>query len=223
MKLNLRDYINGVSFEELEQNTGIPIGTLKRIAYGESNPTISTLIPICEYLNISLDSLVYKANTDDEQLLLKAFRHCSDNDKNIMLMLANTKATKTFNDIKASKHKINIMTPTSNDNDGIAVSTCIMEEIEVSNPKAYIGYRIMNNNFLDYQIIKGDIVLLEYKNAQIGEIGVFNDGRNAFMRKLDYDTLNGKYVLKALNRVGRDLIIDDFREWTCVGVVIDKI
>lgn len=57
---------NGITTSQLSQDIGIPEITINKLRNGQNtNPTISTLLPITEYFNISLDYLF--ANKDDKK------------------------------------------------------------------------------------------------------------------------------------------------------------
>lgn len=208
-----------VTIVELSELSGVPADTIKNILYGRSeDPRVSTIVQICNALNIEYFELLDSNNTQEHDLL-SLFREDSANGREMLMLLAKNHIVKKRNYDINKKHELNCIVPTTKLDDGIINASCIVRTIVTDNPNAYVGYMIMNNHFIDYNLCYGDIILLENRLPDINEMAVFSNGEKSFLRLVNFE--NGKYVLMPMNRQAKKIVIDDIRRWNCCGTLID--
>ena len=229
---NLRNILNErqISMQELSRISGLPFETIKNICYGKvSDPRVSTIISICKSLDIDytylLDGDVQTTSViknDKEIEIIKNYRKCGHHGKSLIEMISKLESMGTIIEQREGEtHVIDCLVPGNHTVDGINNATCTTEKIVTSVKDAYVGYKIMTNHFTDYNFCYGDIVLLEYRDPEIGEKAVFSNGVTSYFRILERK--NSMYCLKPMNKQGEPIYCKRLDEWHCVGVCIDVI
>ena len=217
-------YAKKVKVKELAELTGLKIDTIKSIIYGRSkNPSLYVVKAIADTLHVSLEALATDSNLMDAEIL-DLYNRCTPQVQATLKMIAANNIVRQNTLSLTESRKIKLVIPSSLEDDGIINDTCETQMIECANDKAFIGYKIMTNNFFDYRIYKNDVVLLERRDPDENEIGVFTDGVKSYFRKLHNE--DNCYVLKALNKRAKDIIVKKNERdliWTCTGTYIGKL
>lgn len=214
-----------MTMQELSDLSGLPFETVKNLCYGKVNdPRFSTITAICKALGIYYCQLVdrHMYNEETENMIIDNYHKCGKHGKSIIELVSKTQAmaaTSARDDNNI--HIIDCLVPTTILSDGIYNVTCVVEKVSTAVKEAYLGYKIMTNNFIDYKFCYGDIILLEYRNPNIGEMAVFSNGINTYFRILDKE--GSMWVLKPMNKQAEPIYCRRLDEWVCVGVCIDVI
>ena len=88
--------IRGIGNKELSEKSGIPLGTLNKIIYGDTKkPTLDNMIAISKALNCTLDDFVdgpfvrnHTSITDQERRLLDSFSKLNEEGQNMVIEYA---------------------------------------------------------------------------------------------------------------------------------------
>lgn len=214
-----------ISIQDLADMSGIPLETIRSICYGKSHdPRISTVFAICKALEIDINSLLGELSYEHskECQIIRNYYKCGNHGKAIIEVIARKQAMAAEverND--QDKHIIECVVPTTPLPDGINNATCNQIKIETTVKDAYLGYKIINNNFIDHKICMGDVILLQYRNPQIGEKAVFSNGVHSYFRILEKE--DNMWLLKPMNKQGKPIYCKRLDEWICIGVCIDVI
>lgn len=68
--------IRGLGNKELSEKSGIPLGTLNKILYGDTkNPSLESMQSIARVLGCTLDDLIFNAAADSYEPKLMAAHH----------------------------------------------------------------------------------------------------------------------------------------------------
>lgn len=211
-----------ITLEEASNMCDIPYETLRNIYYGKTtNPELNTLVKLIKGLNMSPYFLTdsHIGNSDEEELL-KYFREAGKNGRSVIKKIAKNQSL-AYKKNGKNDLSITLMIPQSRDEDGILNSAIVQDRILTNNPKAFIAYKLGNNNFSNRGFSKGDVILLEDRHPKNEEMAVFSDGTYSYFR-IFLETDDG-YILKSMNRKGVDFKGKRLSEWNCVGTYIGLI
>lgn len=214
-----------MSIYEFAELTDLPVETIKNILYGKvTDPRASTVIRMARALKTTPCELLGYVSFDEENLL-ENYRKCGVHGKLILEFLAEKHALAGDKERKADKRSIPYYDPVSHLEDGIVEATCAVCYVETSNEKAFVGFKINTNNFINYYFYNGDIIMLEKRCPQYGEKAVFSDGSISYFRIFEEsDKPEFRFKLKAMNDKGEDFYVNEFREkFMCIGTCIDVI
>ena len=76
----------GLSQSRLAEQAGVSTRTISDIETCNGNPELATLIPLTQYLKISIDSVVQEDETDTTTYqIMKELQTCSEDDRQIAL------------------------------------------------------------------------------------------------------------------------------------------
>ncbi|MDD7738572.1 MAG: helix-turn-helix transcriptional regulator [Fusicatenibacter sp.] len=219
---NLKDAMNkkDISISELSTLSGVPVETIRNIYYQKvTDVKLSTASKLAAALNMSLDRLAGKSTlTEEEQNLIDHFRQCGIHGKGIISLIAKFEATAAVHERNAKgKHFVPRLIPVGHVEDGIVYNTCVTEELEISEEKAFLAIDITTNNFAPAYCL-GDIILLENRFPKDHERAVFFDGVRAYFRLFLHE--DNKYTLKCLNGRGQDMIFSRMDKIQCIGTCI---
>lgn len=211
--------------QELSKLSGLPFETVKNLCYDKvTDPRLSTITAICKSLDIYYCQLVddHMFEETKENEIISNYRKCGNHGKSLIEIASRTQAkAATLERESQDKHIIDCIVPTMHLIDGINNSTCTIEKIRTSVKDAYLGYKIVTNNFTDYSFCFGDIILLQNRNPNLGEMAVFSNGIRTYFRILGKE--GSMWVLKPMNRQAERFYCRRLDEWVCIGVCIDVI
>lgn len=214
-----------LTINDLSDKTDLPVETIKNILYGKViDPRASTVIVLARVLKVTPDEILGYTSNDEEQLLYN-YRKCGHHGKQLVEFMADKHALASVKAEENEKVRIAYYEPVSSLEDGIVEATSNVKYIDAENTKAFVGYKIATNNFINYYFYNGDIILLEKRAPQYGEKAVFSDGHISYFRIFEEsDKQCFRFKLKAMNDKGEDLYINDFKDrFICVGTCIDVV
>ena len=209
----------GWSLKQFSEICGVPYDTLKNIHMGKTtDPKLSTAADIAAAFGISINCLMGKcAHTSQEKMLLRNYRECGKHGRSIIELVAKFEAGAIKNERNtAGKHPIPCVQPNGDMHKGILWDTAKTEDAYTSNPNAYIGIKMPNDDFSPLYC-ENDIVLFEDRIPHNGEIAALLFGDRAYIRKVIKET-NG-YVLKCLHNYGENINIKRMDEISIIGTV----
>ena len=166
---HLMQYHNS-SVIKLSQATGIPASTIKKLRNGENiNPTLTTLIPITEHFNISLDKLISEL--------------CVIEDHTLPLVHHKTFPIVSWEDAHRYQDAVikeKIASPLRCSDDSFALRL---------NHHSYKSFKQNSLIFIDPKTLpeNNDVVLAIHPNARFSELKVFyqEDGINYLYSKIN--------------------------------------
>jgi len=209
-----------ITVTQFAEMCDLPLDTVKGIYYGKSvDPKLSTAAKMAEALNLSINCLMGKCqHTPAERALLQHYRNCGKHGKNVIEIVARYEATamKTERDAKG-KHKIPCVVPNGEIHKGIILDTCDNTEIETSIETADMAIQFTTNGLAPLYC-KDDIILLENRFPNNGEVAVFYDKDKAYIRKFIDE--NNQYRLQCLHKQGVDIILKNMRDIDYMGTII---
>ncbi len=104
--------IRGIGNKELAEKTGIPLGTLNKIIYGDTKkPTLDNMIAISKALNCTLDDFVdgpfvkdHISTSDQGRRLLDSFSQLNEEGQNMVVEYTEYLISKGY--IKSNKNRV---------------------------------------------------------------------------------------------------------------------
>lgn len=221
---------------KLSDISNVPFETVKNLYYGKiDNPRLETIVAIADALDVSVDFLIGRTNyAKDELELLKNYRQCSSHGKHFVMSMSTFESNyskfeneqKCTNEIdlylpkemELSEETIDIpcLEPTGVFKDGVLYDTSIKTRIKTHLKNAFMAFKLPNDS-LAHTYYKDDIIFLEKRHPNIGEIAVFHKDNNIFIRQ--YNREGNKFVLRSLNINSDDIILNtsEFQKYTIVG------
>lgn len=209
-----------ISINEFAEMCDLPLETVKNVYYGKTtDPKLSTAVKMADALNMSVNCLLGKcSHTHAERELIANYRNCGKHGKAIIELIARYEAGAIKSDReRKDKHKIPCIVPHGDIHNGIVYETCDTIEIETSNPNAYIGIQ-MTNNDLSPSFCRNDILLFENRFPANTEISAFFKADRIYIRR--YIEEQGQYRLKCLHKFDSDIIIKRMDEVEYLGAII---
>lgn len=233
-------------YERLKQecnNNGIsPTSLLKQLKISTSKltswkngsmPNSDFLIPISEFLGVSIDFLLTGKEKEpslsaDEQELLDYFKKLPKKDKQRLigraeLLAEQAETTEITVDIPTIKRKHSYYKVSAGTGYGLDEGDAWQDEIEIpdtpANRKADFCITITGNS-MEPVYKDGDIVLVKsQKSIDLGQIGIFNVGGKGYIKKY------GRDRLISLNEDCDDVMFSDheYDNIECVGIVLGRI
>ena len=234
--------IKQITLSELANISEIPYETLRNLYYEKSkNPRIETLRSICRSLDITMDYLTGLTKRDKREMdWIKLYQNCEDDYRNTLLELVEehlacgrhgrgvslnitrfeadyTRKLRTKLD---KRHTVTCLVPDGHVEDGFDYNSCAIERVETVFDEAYLAIKITTNNFIP-SFVNGDIIVLANRYPREGKKAVYTNGTKAFIR--EYSCENNKIVLKTLNGIGQDFVLDSLAGFKVLGTYINLI
>ena len=203
------------SLAKLADKSGLPYDTVKNLYYGRiENPRIETLIALADAFNVSLDFLVGRINYATEELeLLKNYRQCSNHGKRFVQAMATFESSysrfeneqictkeldcylpkPTTEELSDEAVVIPCLEPTGSFRDGILYDTSIKTKLKTHLKNAFIAFKIPNDA-LAHTYYKDDIVFLEKRRPNVGEIAMFHKDNFIYIRQYQKEGNNTYFV-----------------------------
>ena len=219
----------------------LSIDTVKSICYGRiNNPKLETLVILADMLNVSIDFLIGRKTYAEEELrLLRNYRCMSSHGKKFVQAMATFE--KNFTDFEEEqeynnevdcylpevkidneiKYVLPCLEPTGVFKDGVLYDTSIKTRIKTHLTNVYMALKIPNDSLAN-TYFKGDIVFVEERRPNIGEIAIYHKGNHIYIRKYNKDETTGKHILKSLNINNKDIILSssEMAEYNTLGTCI---
>lgn len=214
--------VRGITLQQLADQSGVPLETLRNFYYNKINePKASTILKLSNALDLSMNylcgDLQYK---DDEYTLLLNYRNASDRGKAVIQLFARVESVMTTAERSSDKYIIPCLIPIGHVCDGIKYHSCDSVKIETDNPDAFLAIQITTNNFCP-AYCDGDRILLANRFPADGERAVFlQDGTAYFREFVKHDS---DYILRCLNGRGNDLHFKRMDQVDCIGTLVGVI
>lgn len=229
------------SMSELAEKSNLPYETIKNLYYGKTdNPRLETLIAIADAFNVSLDFIIGRINYATEELeLLKNYRKCSNHGKHFVQAMATFESNYThFENKQVCTKEIECFVPqpekenldenaivipclelTGSFRDGILYDTSIKRTVKTHLKNAFMSL-LIPNDALAHTYYKGDIVFLEKRRPNDGEIAMFHKDNYMYIRQ--YKKEGNKHNLRSLNINTDDIVLNssDFSQYSVVGTCV---
>jgi len=222
-KLKTELHEKNISLLEFAEICDLPIETVKNVYYGRTpDPKVSTLLKMGNALNLSINCLMGQCpHTKDEQQLLKYYRSCGTHGKSIVGLVAKYEAMSAKSERESKdKHTIPCLIPKGNIREGIIYDRCEVVEIKTAVKEAYVGIKIINNDLIP-RYCKNDIILIENRFPNYGELGVFYKGDRAYIRRFIEE--DNQYILQCLHNYGEDFVLKRLDNLEYIGTCIDVV
>lgn len=231
------------SVTELAEKTNLPLDTIKSIYYGRTNnPKLETLVAIANALNVSIDFLIGRTNyAQDEIELLKNYRQMSSRGKEFVKAMAQFERKYTeFEDEQDCKYEVPCylpeviakdkeeikyhvpsLEPTGLFKDGVLYDTSIKTVIKTHLENVFMAVKIPNDSLAN-TYFKGDIIFLERRRPNIGEIAIYHKDNHIYIRQYDRNESTGKHILRSLNINNKDIVLNnsEMSQYSTVGTCI---
>lgn len=206
-----------MSFPQLAEKANIPLETVRNLYYGRvKDPKVSTILAIAKALDVSVNYL-FGGMTERETELVANFRKCGVHGKSILMSLAEYEAKLAQYEKKTEKHRVPCIVPIGDVYDGLPFHCSQTVDLYVSEPRAFLAFELNTNNFAPVYC-KGDRVLLEKRFPRSGERALFIKDSALYCRSFIEET--DGYILKCLNRLGKDFKVKRMDEVECLGTCI---
>lgn len=212
-----------MTLSNLADMVDIPFETLRNLYYSKvKNPTLSTILSICNALNVPVDYMLNRCPYSKEETeIIQNYRDCGLHGKSFIKTTANMEAQISRVQRKSKdKQIIPCLTPINCLTDGFIYNSCTVDHIETPLENSYLAIKINTNNFAP-TYCKHDRIILENRFPMDGEFAVFLFENKEYFRIFTHK--NNLYVLKSLNNREPDIILDRMDEYYCVGTCVDII
>lgn len=224
-KLKEAMIIKNISLPQLAEMSDLSLSTLQNLYYAKNqNPRIETLYAICKALDVTLDYLTGLTKYDKNELeMLRNYQKCGRHGKDFLLVISRFEAEYTtyLRQNKSNKHTINCLVPEGHVADGFTYTTCKIEQVETVFDDAFMAIKITTDNFIP-AFLNGDIIALANRFPIEGEKAVYYKDGRAYFREYNRE-LNGTVVLKTLNGIGEDFILNSMSGFKLLGTYINVI
>ena len=218
--LELMTYRN-MSISELSNVSGLSVETIKNLVYGRvSDPRLSTLLPICDALNCSLDYLLGRGRVSLQQA-----RDFSNHSIKLVEKIVDVEYRLSCAPIAGSKNLRSIIMPNHIIKDATSYDTCNLGYIDVTTTQPlYPGQDItcgvlLRGDYLSPVYFDKDILLINCERIpEIGEIGIWICDKKIYIRRYLFSHELGG-ILQPLLRRGTPLHNKDFAS-SCFGTVL---
>ena len=214
--------LKNISINKLAEMSNVPIETIKNIYYGRNkNTRIETLYAICEALDVGLDYLTgFKKYHLNDLKLLEKYNKASNHGKEFITSILDFECLYTeFENNQKHNRKVPCLEPTGSFNDGVLYDTCVTSEVETYLKNVYMAIKIPTNSYLP-TYAKGDIVFLEKRIPQSGEIAVFYKDNLCYFRQFIYHESTKEYILKSLSIQSTDIVLKSLKDYHILGTFI---
>ena len=229
------------SLTKLADRSDLSYETIKNLYYGRiENPRIETLISLADAFNVSLDFLTGRVNYASEELeLLKNYRKCSSHGKHFVQAMATFESNYTnFENKQLCTNEVECFVPqpekenldenaivipclelTGSFRDGILYDTSIKRTIKTHLKNAFMSL-LIPNDALANTYYKDDIVFIEKRRPNDGEIAMFHKDNYMYIRQ--YKKEGNKHILRSLNINTDDIVLNssEFSQYSIVGTCI---
>lgn len=218
--LEIMAYRN-MTISELSNASGLSIETVKNLVYGRVNdPRLSTLLPICDALNCSLDYLLGRG-----RIALQQARDFSNHSIKLVEKIIDIEYKLSYAPISDGKQLRSIIMPNHIIKDVVSYDSCGLGYIDVThilsrNPRENITCGILlRGDHLSPIYFDKDILLVNCERIpEIGEIGIWICDQKLYIRRyLFSDEFGG--ILQPLLRHGTPLHSKSLSP-NCFGTVL---
>jgi repressor LexA len=218
--------------ETLSAKSGISIGTLNKLLAGATeDPKLSTLIPLSEALGCSIDVMLGRQDSDnDNNSIMEKYNSLDDAGKESVRYILNKEYHRvtrekniTINDhknisriVKLKLYDIGVSAGT-----GSYLFDCDYKTISINSNRisenADFAVRVSGNS-MNPKYENGDILLVAEKQpVSEGELGIFSVNGESYFK------VYGNDRLISLNKDYRDIVFNENDDVRCFGKVIGKI
>lgn len=224
---------------ELSEKSNVPLNTLKNILYGRTiNTKIETLMAIAEAFDVSVDFLIgRKKYAEEEMTLLRNYRKMSSHGQKFVLAMSEFEKNYTlFEEEQLAEYEINCyipevatedskikyivpcLEPTGSFKDGILYDTSVKTRIKTHLKNAFMAVKIPNDALAN-TYFTNDIVFLERRIPEIGEIAIYHKDNYIYIRKYGKDKNTNKHILHSLNINNEDIFLtnSEMSQYSVVG------
>lgn len=209
--------------DAIEAIQSVPAETLTNLYYGRSrDPRLSTLLPVSEYLGLSVNCLVGKCqHSVRERALLVNYRACGEHGRAVLDLTARYEAGAMRSAREGTdRHLVPCIIPQGNIYKGLVYDLCETVELETTKKEAYIAIKMIAND-LSPKYCKGDILLFENRFPHNGEIAAFYTDGRVYIRK--YIEEGDQYRLQCLHKHDDDIILKRMDAVDYIGPCIDVV
>lgn len=234
----------GWSLKELSDKSDISYEVLRNIMYSKTDDikAFKILKPIAEAFNVTTDFLLgITTYPKDEMELLRNFRKSSSHGKQFILSMSKFESAYTeFEnqqiDIKEIDcympevtektdgnrkilYYVPCLEPTGLFQDGVLYDTSIKTRIKTHLKDVFMAFKIPNDSLAD-TYYKGDIILLQHRRPQVGEIAIYYKDNYIYIRQYGRDET--RHILHSLNINNEDIILSnaEMKEYKVLGTCI---
>lgn len=226
----------GLKQQDVAEQLGIKANTISNWEKGRTEPDIDTFVKLCDIYEIDCASLLsdvyaFKRISNDISLseynLIKKYRDLDDHGQETVSYILDRelKRTQQLEKTAAETQRSNIriiqyyQKLASAGNGQVIFEDMAVDRIEIPDIPEYkrVSYAIgVNGKSMEPLYYDGDILLVEPTcQIDIGEIGVFIVGNNAYVKKL------GESELISLNKGHRNIPLTE--DSKCMGRVVDTL
>ncbi len=224
-KLKEAMLIKNISLAQLAEMSNVSLSTLQNLYYAKNkNPRVETLFSICKALDVTMDYLTGLTKYDKNELeMLRNYQTCGRHGKDFLLVISRFEAdyTTSLRKNEDNKHTITCLVPEGHVADGFTYSTCQIEQVETVFDDAFMAIKITTDNFIP-AFLNGDIIALANRFPIEGEKAVYYKDGRAYFREYNRE-LNGTVVLKTLNGIGKDFVLNNMSGFKLLGTYINVI
>lgn len=224
-KLKEAMLIKNVNLPQLAEMSDISLSTLQNLYYAKNkNPRVETLYALCKALDVTMDYITGLTKYDKNELeMLRNYQTCGRHGKDFLLIVSRFESdyTTSLKRNQKNKHVITCLIPEGHVADGFVYSTCKMEQVETVFDEAFMAIKITTDNFIP-SFLNGDIIALANRFPIEGEKAVYYKDGRAYFREYNRE-LNGTVVLKTLNGIGEDFVLNNMSGFKLLGTYINVI
>ncbi len=215
-----------MTLEQLSEYTQIPVSTLTKISAGYVDTSFHNMCRIARALDCSLDELTDSTSsvfTTEDRELLRKYHQLTEHNKNAIRMLLEMHLSDE-KETQVSHHQISCIHPTLFQGDGFASDCYTTTFIPVSENTIYgtadFAFHV-SSYYLAPTFCMHDIVYLQYRFPEIGQIGLFQHENKLFFGRFcpEYDSTGGIY-LKPIQFPNCPAKRYDNKKLQCLGAVI---
>lgn len=192
-----------MSLPELAEKSGLSIDTVKNIIYGRTtDPKLSTIIPICDALNCSLDYILGRS-----EVALQQVRDYPEHSKQLLRTVINLEFHLQNESSKYGEQVRPVFYPASFANDHMNFDSCHLGYIDVSDfLKNYSGEItcgvLIEGNELSPIYYSGDCLMVDCsRHPKVGDIGIWHKDQILHVSKYILDE-RGNGLLTSIFRSG---------------------
>ncbi len=223
----------GLTNESLSERSGISVGTLNKLLSGATtDPKLSTLRPLADALEVSLDELlaIQKENTPGLPAALAAkYGELDDSGRETVEYIINKEHERVMKDRAAKPYSLETPAVRRLKLYNIAVSAGTGSYLADGDYSEISVYANAKTDAADFAVrVYGDSMSPRYESGDIllvsktdeidrGELGIFSLNGESYFKKYGGDRLI------SLNPAYRDILLNSHDEIVCFGKVIGRL